>query len=702
MITRNLSVFVAKALMFCASLLVSATAALAASTVMVERIEFDGKAVAQLANVSMLAVGSEVPVVQTLREKGTVAERMQIIVPARTVITLKSSNGNTMTLQPGSRFTVRHVGDDGESYTLDDGSVSFDVVKALNFFNVNYRKFLAIVKGTKFSVEVEPEKEIRFAVTEGTVVVEREVKVSIAEPQEEEIVALFTVRNILEPGSRDAVTYRLSVDEYLKRFETLKDAEDYYRKQLEADETIGGTQRLQDSLVSLGTVLHRIGKSAEALTVYSRALSLVTANDPHRANLLMGIAAAHLTLGRASNALDLYQQADLIVNSINPGRIAVYSAQLANGIASSHLALGQHQLALSKFEEALAVANRLSSEAATDAVLSSEIGIAQAARALGQLHKVIEYRKRATATIEALHRYKPTDQLIYPYLAAADILFVLGDKALALAYVRKAQSLVLDIYPVGAFPVLTRIYRSLGEFSDDETLKLSLYGSALSNALALYPDGRHMSVAQANLLIGRLQFRQGRYSDSQGRYENALLSLRAIYPDEKHLLVSHTYSALAEVHRALRQNSEAGRAQERAAQLTEALILLGARDDCAIHYEAAGRDFRRASDFERAIVNLERALTWRTKQYHDDLAPKVLGNIVDLAENSYETQNHQRTARYYERLLKAVVAQPKGWNESLLARTHEALSRTYARLGDLTAAEKHAKQARSPHDPAKN
>ena len=702
MITRNLSVFVAKALMFCASLLVSATAALAASTVMVERIEFDGKAVAQLANVSMLAVGSEVPVVQTLREKDTVAECMQIIVPARTVITLKSSNGNTMTLQPGSRFTVRHVGDDGESYTLDDGSVSFDVVKALNFFNVNYRKFLAIVKGTKFSVEVEPEKEIRFAVTEGTVVVEREVKVSIAEPQEEEIVALFTVRNILEPGSRDAVTYRLSVDEYLKRFETLKDAEDYYRKQLEADETIGGTQRLQDSLVSLGTVLHRIGKSAEALTVYSRALSLVTANDPHRANLLMGIAAAHLTLGRASNALDLYQQADLIVNSINPGRIAVYSAQLANGIASSHLALGQHQLALSKFEEALAVANRLSSEAATDAVLSSEIGIAQAARALGQLHKVIEYRKRATATIEALHRYKPTDQLIYPYLAAADILFVLGDKALALAYVRKAQSLVLDIYPVGAFPVLTRIYRSLGEFSDDETLKLSLYGSALSNALALYPDGRHMSVAQANLLIGRLQFRQGRYSDSQGRYENALLSLRAIYPDEKHLLVSHTYSALAEVHRALRQNSEAGRAQERAAQLTEALILLGARDDCAIHYEAAGRDFRRAMDFERAIVNLESALTWRTKQYHDDLAPKVLGNIVDLAENSYETQNHQRTARYYERLLKAVVAQPKGWNESLLARTHEALSRTYARLGDLTAAEKHAKQARSPHDPAKN
>ena len=155
MITRNLRFFIAKALMYCASLLGSATVALAASNVMVERIEVDGKAVAQLANVSMLAVGSEVPTVQTLREKDTVAERMQIIVPARTVVTLKSSNGNTITLQPGSRFTVRHVGDDGESYTLDDGSVSFDVVKALNFFNVNYRKFLAIVKGTKFSVEVE-------------------------------------------------------------------------------------------------------------------------------------------------------------------------------------------------------------------------------------------------------------------------------------------------------------------------------------------------------------------------------------------------------------------------------------------------------------------------------------------------------------------------------------------------------------------
>ena len=80
MITRNLSFFIAKALMFCASLLVFATAALAASSVMVERIEVDGKAVAQLANVSMLAVGSDVPTVQTIREKDTVAERMQIIV----------------------------------------------------------------------------------------------------------------------------------------------------------------------------------------------------------------------------------------------------------------------------------------------------------------------------------------------------------------------------------------------------------------------------------------------------------------------------------------------------------------------------------------------------------------------------------------------------------------------------------------------
>lgn len=392
----------------------------------------------------------------------------------------------------------------------------------------------------------------------------------------------------------------------------------------------------------------------------------------------------------------------MILNSADAGRVLVHRVQVANGIAASHLSLGQHARALSKFEEALVLANRLESEAAADALLAIEIGISQASRALGQLHKAIEHRKRATAKIEALYKNRPTDQLIYPYLAAADMLFMLGDKELALGYVKKAQSIALDIYPVGAHPVLSRIYLSLGEFSDDETLKLSLYESALSNALKLQPDGRRISVAQADLSIGRIQFRQGRYSGAQERYENALRSLRSTYPDEKHWLVRQTYSSLAEVHRALRQYSEAGVAQERAAQVTEAMIVSGARDDCAIHYEAAGRDFRRSMDFERAIVNLERALAWRTKQYHDDLAPKVLGNIVDLADNSYETANHERTARYYERLLKAVMAQPKGWNELMLKRTHEALSQVYAKLGDLASAEKHARQARSSRDPAKN
>ena len=702
MIARNLVIHVAKTLMIGAWSLIFSTAALAAAGVIVERIQIDGKAVAQLANVSMLATGSEVPVVQSLSEKNTVAERMQIIVPARTVITLKSSNGNTITLQPGSRFTVRHVGEDGESYTLDDGSVSFDVVKALNFFNVNYRKFLAIVKGTKFSVEVEPEKEIRFAVTEGTVVVEREVKVSISEPREEEIVALLTLRNTIEAGRKDGVTYRLSVDEYFQRFKTLKAAEDFFRRQLETDETVGGVQRLYDSLVSLGNVLHRIGKSSEALTVFSRALTLAVADDTRHANSLSGIAAAHLSMGHASIALELYQQADLILQRVDAGSCAVCRAQAVNGTASAHLALGQYHLALSKFEQALAAVNQSTGESATEAVLTSEIGIALASRALGQLHRSIEFHRRAIATIEASYRNKPTDQLIYPYLAAADMLFMLGDKVLALDYVRKAHSQVLDVYPDGAHPILTRIYRSLGELSDDETLKYALYESALSNALALHSDGRHTSVAQANLSIGRLQFRQGRYSDAQRRYEIALASLRAVYPDDNHLLVSQTYSSLAQVHRALRQYGEAGRAQERAAQLTETRILSGAREDCAIHFEAAGRDFRRALDYERAIVNLERALTWREKQYRDDLNPKVFSNIVELAENSFETKDHERTARFYERMLRAVLEQPRGWNDLLLQRTHDALALTYTKLGDPITAEKHAIQARSLRDRVKN
>ena len=110
------------------------TVASAAPGVTVVGLQVDGATVVAINEFTLRRMSGSNLERQTLTLKDNLESGVEIIVPARTVITLKSSNGNTITLQPGTRFTVSYVGEDGESYTLDAGGVSLDVVKALNFF----------------------------------------------------------------------------------------------------------------------------------------------------------------------------------------------------------------------------------------------------------------------------------------------------------------------------------------------------------------------------------------------------------------------------------------------------------------------------------------------------------------------------------------------------------------------------------------
>lgn len=141
---------------------------------------------------------------------------------------LTSPNGNNITLHPGSRLVATILSDRGESYSALEGLLHFRVKKVLDFFNVNHRTFTSSVKGTEYIVEVVPNKEIRFAVEEGKVQVEREGKVRIE--QEHKEASGIKVAETIAAGEEK--TYRISVDEYLMVFKTFKDTEDYYKKRV--------------------------------------------------------------------------------------------------------------------------------------------------------------------------------------------------------------------------------------------------------------------------------------------------------------------------------------------------------------------------------------------------------------------------------------------------------------------------------------
>src|SRR6185436_10224390 len=110
-----------------------------------------------------------------------------------------------------------------ESHQPLAGRIDFQVRKALDFFNVQYDRITAAVKGTDYSIEIDPAKSLKVSVTEGVVEVERQVQIKVAEAAGS---ATTTETTKSEGGIRvtedikagQSRTYQLDVEEYLAEF----------------------------------------------------------------------------------------------------------------------------------------------------------------------------------------------------------------------------------------------------------------------------------------------------------------------------------------------------------------------------------------------------------------------------------------------------------------------------------------------------
>jgi hypothetical protein len=114
----------------------------------VATIIVDGQPSQSVANVQVRLTGAATGQPQTLKAGQAVVAGAELTLPRGAKVELTSSNGNTITLHPGARFLTGVVTAKGESHHPLSGRADFQVKKALDFFNVQYDRITASVKGT--------------------------------------------------------------------------------------------------------------------------------------------------------------------------------------------------------------------------------------------------------------------------------------------------------------------------------------------------------------------------------------------------------------------------------------------------------------------------------------------------------------------------------------------------------------------------
>ena len=722
----------------------SMTLASAAPGLTVAAIQRDGAATASVPDVMLRSKGVEAAHVSALALQQELPEGVEIIIPIRTVITFKSSNGNTITLQPGSRFTVRHVGDDGESYTLDDGSVSFDVVKALNFFNVNYRKFLAIVKGTKFSVAVEPEKEIRFAVTEGTVVVQREVKVLIREQGQDEKTTEFTTQELLRPDKQNSSKYSLNVDEYLREFNSFKDAEQYFRKQLMESEASNSPQRRMVAMRELSTVLALLGKPKESLTQLMAAVKLADRGTVDEADLLRLVGQVYLDLREYDRAHEYFERALHVYESANSGSVPPCIACAQQGIGIALGARGNYIRALEHFTQAINI-RRVAGEAEDSPdLLKLRANMAHVYQNIGETGRAGELISGIHSDVLKRYPTRRHPHVIQSFNALSSINLQKGDRLAAIDYAKAALSIASELYPRGVHPLAARSehligmgYGALGDFRQS----LSHFESANKILQQSYADMNHVALLQSYLMLARSygfnrradsakqayrialtlasladldespltraeSFLQlGRASIGEGdmlgavRYLNrSIEEFQTLRPAPNERFVANSYLYLASAQSKMGAYADAAISAEKATAMFEAGYGGRPNENTAQAAWVTARQFRELHDYRQAIDYLKRSLLTSAAADSSLARSSVAARKVDLGDVLRLSGDLKAAVASYDEALQMMTQLIYGETHEEVASLQVKLFLAWTALGDEQKANHYARDAQATRD----
>jgi tetratricopeptide (TPR) repeat protein len=235
---------------------------------------------------------------------------IEIEVPARTVIVLRSDLGNETTLSPNARFRVESTTADGESYSLLAGRLTMRVVKALNFFNVDFGTFVARVRGTEFEIVLLDARSAKASVQHGTVSVTREIPTQLGDGKP------FLPMLANERLQADERAFAIwSGSEAARRYASPEAAAEVYRTNLKAAEEQHDFDATEAALNNLGLTEMAAGRPAQARDLFKQLLDHATmrGDTPWRARALNNMAAADIKLGDWSQAR-MFLEAALTAN----------------------------------------------------------------------------------------------------------------------------------------------------------------------------------------------------------------------------------------------------------------------------------------------------------------------------------------------------------------------------------------------------
>jgi len=196
-----------------------------------------------------------------LRKNDAFTAGFEIVAPAMTVIVFKSDNGNRIVLEPGARIRIADVTKAGERYLLRRGSVVFEVLRALSFFNVEFdEQFVALVRGTKFRVTGEEGSRFTCEVLQGEVVVQRPERLKLANAQQP-VVSISQV--LLSATGKNKVEWNGAENAEIRPFASLDEADRFLR-----DRAAHSKLDEFDRLLIQADLLSASGDAKRALEIY--------------------------------------------------------------------------------------------------------------------------------------------------------------------------------------------------------------------------------------------------------------------------------------------------------------------------------------------------------------------------------------------------------------------------------------------------
>lgn len=437
--------------------------------VSVASIDVDGTPVSRVDGVRVTAPGAASAAKRALQQNDALAPGTVIEVPDRTVVTLVTTNGTVITLQPGSRTKLNAIDANGESITHIFGEVWFKVTRALSFFEVTHDRFLAAVKGTEFTVATDG-REIQFVATAGRVAVSRDVKIRIeGEGQRESV----TVMDYIS-AENQRVRYPLNVEEYLRDFQTYQDVEEYFRRQVEAEERSGDQLRLLQAWTNLGTALMTIGKARDAIGYFDRSLALNLQLHPDGVH--PAIAGDYGKLGLAwsesgdpRRAIGYYEQSLALLLRLYPDGVHPDIAAEYTNLGVAYGQAGEPRKAIAWFEQSLALLPRLYPDpedvrggtAARSAMAANLGNLGTEYGRLKEPRKAIEYFERALALHLALYPGGVHPDIAIDYNNLGVQYLYLRDLPKAIDTYERSLALLLQLFPDGAHPAIAQVYRNL-------------------------------------------------------------------------------------------------------------------------------------------------------------------------------------------------------------------------------------------------